>query len=636
MFCPLPVLVLCGLAVSAALQAQARPVEQTQWRSGLVEIDEGWAEHQDDDLQWARPDFDDSGWKTADLEDLGGAQLGWRWFRKHLNVGSGHANPRLLIEGGDGTYEVYVNGHLLPGARIHSQFNVSRPTERVFDLSSDEGDFTIALRTHAPPNYAQYRLPLFLSITLGGPTAIGYERQALESSRLYSAAPTIVINLMLVLAGLGALGLFLNQRSQREYLLLGVYLLLTGTSDGVWVSQQAGVLPTSANLLFADPLTYLIPIAQIEFTFAFARRRVGRMLRIYQALLLLGVPTAIVDFTGVIRSDVYVFVEGLIALPAALILPLLLFRWYRHGNREAGWLILPSLMPAATSGFYNLGTASIFMGWRGLDFLDESIPLGPFSLTTTDASSVLFLLAIGVVMFFRFTRVSREQAHATAELEAAREVQERLVPPAMSVAGFQIESAYIPAKQVGGDFFHIRADERGGLLVVVGDVSGKGLPAAMGVSVLVGALRAMPELPPAQILGALNRGLFGSARDGFVTCCALRVAQDGTMTVANAGHLPPYQNGHETELEFGFPLGILADAEYSETSLALSTGDRLMLLSDGVVEARSAKGELFGFERTAGISTRAAEEIARAAQAFGQEDDITVVTLTRAPAAEAA
>ena len=100
--------------------------------------------------------------------------------------------------------------------------------------------------------------------------------------------------------------------------------------------------------------------------------------------------------------------------------------------------------------------------------------------------------------------------------------------------------------------------------------------------------------------------------------------------MANAGHLAPYRNREEVAVASGLPLGIVVEADYSAVQLA--PGDTLRFLSDGVVEAKSSSGELFGFDRTLSISNQSSEEIARAAQNFGQEDDITVLTLTSAEA----
>ncbi len=99
--------------------------------------------------------------------------------------------------------------------------------------------------------------------------------------------------------------------------------------------------------------------------------------------------------------------------------------------------------------------------------------------------------------------------------------------------------------------------------------------------------------------------------------------------LASAGHLPPYLNSQEILLPGGLPLGAIPENTYDEVSLYLHPGDRLLLLSDGVVEARKSSGELFGFDRVHNLSNQSAFYIADAAKGFGQEDDITVLTVRR-------
>jgi len=236
------------------------------------------------------------------------------------------------------------------------------------------------------------------------------------------------------------------------------------------------------------------------------------------------------------------------------------------------------------------------------------------------------------MLFRRAWKAWKESSGLRIEFEAAREVQQQLVTAPPATPGFRIEAAYRPATQVGGDFYRVLPGENGEVLVVLGDVSGKGLRAAMTVSAIVGSLRMLPAHTPVEILRELNRSLAGNLRGGFVTCLAMRIHADGAVTLANAGHLSPYHNGEEIPWPPSLPLGIAADAEYTETSLSLAPGDTFTFFSDGVVEARSPTGELFGFERTGSISRQSAQEIADAAQAFGQEDDITVLTLQFAPA----
>jgi serine phosphatase RsbU (regulator of sigma subunit) len=214
-------------------------------------------------------------------------------------------------------------------------------------------------------------------------------------------------------------------------------------------------------------------------------------------------------------------------------------------------------------------------------------------------------------------------------------VQELMIPlEKLETPGFEVDSIYTPANEVGGDFFHVQPTGDGDLLVVIGDVTGKGLKAAMNVSMLMGALRGTRERSPAKILESLNRVLTGS--DSFTTCQAVLFSANGGVVVANAGHLPPYLNSQEVALPGGLPLGVLPDVTYEEVQLYLHPGDRILLLSDGVVEARNPSGELFGFDRVHNLSNQSAFYIADAAKAFGQDDDITIVAVRRLAQAAAA
>jgi phosphoserine phosphatase RsbU/P len=617
------------LTSAAALRAQT--FDATAWHTSSLEMTSGWVTHSGDNPAWASPTFDDSAWHPVEIDDIGAAQPGWRWFRLRVQLSENHPRINLLILGGDGVYELYANGQKVDGPELRSPFGARRPVERVLALDSQTSTLQLALRTHAPICYIGWHLPLFLDFRLGTPESIDIARQAAESQRFYAALPSIFINLLIILASFGVLALFRSQPTHREYRWLGLYLLLLGISNLLAYSSSNGLLSLDANDFLADPLIYAFTIMQIEFTFSFAGQRVTRAWRAYQALLVaMLIPSGLVGF-GILAATRYVILEAAVILPAALLLPVLLLVWYRRGNREAGWLILPSLLPALTASIGNIGSASIFSGWGKLDFLANPVPLGPIPLQLTDLGDFLFLLAIAVVIFFRFTRVSREQARAAAELDAAREMQRRMVPATLpDVPGYAIEAAYLPAAEVGGDFYQVLGQRDGSTLIVVGDVSGKGLKAAMTGTLALGALRtlAAENLSPAALLTRLNEQIVGTDEAGFITCLCVRICPDGRARAANAGHLSPYRNGEEIEMESGLPLGIAAEAAYAEAAFALAPGDGLTLLSDGVVEAMGPDGELFGFDRTRAISTQSAARIAAAGQAFGQKDDITVLTLT--------
>src|SRR5579859_7736032 len=119
--CKIRPLLLCALIPFVGAHASARsdsPSELMEWRSGLVELDEGWVEHDGDDLQWARPNYDDSQWTKANLDDVGPAREGWHWYRQRVNFGPDRGAIDLLLAGGAGTYELYVNGARVPGPKL--------------------------------------------------------------------------------------------------------------------------------------------------------------------------------------------------------------------------------------------------------------------------------------------------------------------------------------------------------------------------------------------------------------------------------------------------------------------------------------------------------------------------------------
>jgi hypothetical protein len=231
---------------------------------------------------------------------------------------------------------------------------------------------------------------------------------------------------------------------------------------------------------------------------------------------------------------------------------------------------------------------------------------------------------------------ARARAAFAAELHAASTVQQLLLQSASRpTPGFHVDSVYLPASEVGGDFFFVSSAPDGSLTAIVGDVSGKGLTAAMRVAMILGVLSGETSHEPGDILFGLNNALIAQGLLGFTTACCIRIALDGDYVLANAGHIAPYLQGRELDTPPALPLGLIADQIYALVHGRLEPDERLVLMSDGVPEARGATGELYGFERLNELTLMPAREIAEAAQAFGQEDDITVLTLGLAGVASA-
>jgi serine phosphatase RsbU (regulator of sigma subunit) len=158
--------------------------------------------------------------------------------------------------------------------------------------------------------------------------------------------------------------------------------------------------------------------------------------------------------------------------------------------------------------------------------------------------------------------------------------------------GYAANSAYQPALQVGGDFFQMIEQAGGSAVLILGDVSGKGLTAAMTVLLIVGAVRTLVEVTddPAVILAGLNRRLHGRLEHGFATCLVLRLDAEGNCVMANAGHLAPFLNNEEMSLPGALPVGLDPDAIYQKTTFPDRVGDRLPFYTDGLLEARNASG----------------------------------------------
>jgi hypothetical protein len=396
-----------------------------------------------------------------------------------------------------------------------------------------------------------------------------------------------------------------------------------------------------ANLtLIRQPLS----IASLFFGFlmylAILRVRFNWWLRAVLALSVVGVTfSSVGQALGVTSLFASIAGETPLLILLCLVLPIILVIHWRRGNSEAGILLIPAILTSlviyvqVTFGVLaQIPAALSFVNHVGLLVFD--LHAGPILLDFQEITNLLYILSLAIILILRSTRITRQQAQLEAEMAAAREVQQVILPDQMEkMPGYVIESIYQPAQEVGGDFFQIIAHKTdASLLIVAGDVVGKGLKAGMLVALLVGAIRSSAETTeePLALLEALNRRLMGRG-DAQATCLAMRIGSDGSVTLANAGHIAPYLNGEPVNIEGSLPLGMIGDATFSELKFSLSGHDRLVLMSDGIVEARDTEGKLFGFGRVRELlsTSCSAADVALAAKQFGQEDDISVISVTR-------
>lgn len=632
----------CAVLLAPALSAQTFDATHLPEPAQLAAI---WLIHAGDDPAWARPDFNDADWTRFDSRsDIKRVFPVYHpdvvWYRLRVQVPPNQTGLALMEHTISSAFEVYVDGQ-----RIMQTGQVAPYVPYTFgarllapipDSMVADGSVLIALRVHfsrlewdsSGPGFAAENL------TIGQESAL---KDRIWLTSLGENAPHWVTDIFGLGLGLVALALFASQRRQLEYLWIFLQFLAPVCMLPLTIFELTHNVPVNWDLL-RQPLNLSVVFFQILMYVAFLRLRWQWWMWPTCGIVMAGLAISwIGQSRGSISQAASIFAQAPELILLAAVLPIVLVRNMRQGNREAGILLIPILLTSLTIYAQLLGIflfripglQNSVIYWNAFFFSHQA---GPFVLNLNRVTDLLYIVSLSIIMTLRSARMSRQQALLEGEMAAAREVQQVILPEQVeTIPGFTIESVYQPARQVGGDFFQVLPAGEGGLLLVFGDVAGKGLPAAMLVSVLVGATRSAAEYTthPAELLGNLNERLMGRTHGSFSTALAARIGADGRVLIANAGHLSPYLDGVEVELPGALPLGIASAAIYETREFYLPQGSRLTFYSDGVIEAQNRQGELFGFERGKAVSTQPAAAIAKAAEEFGQSDDITVVAITR-------
>ena len=242
---------------------------------------------------------------------------------------------------------------------------------------------------------------------------------------------------------------------------------------------------------------------------------------------------------------------------------------------------------------------------------------------------------------------ARERERFEQELHIAQLIQQQFLPSELpELGGWHVAAFYRPARTVGGDFYDVIELADGRVMVVAGDVTDKGIPAALVMASTYALLRSTAEISasPGEVLRRVNELLIPQIpMNMFVTCLAMVIdLSTGRTQFANAGHNLPYirRNGRAIQLKArGMPLGLISGSVYDEIETVIERDDVVLLYSDGITEQHDAAGEMFGFERTGALvaaATSGDDLVDRSVEALNafsagveQEDDITLVTLHR-------
>lgn len=651
-------LVLVLAAPVPLASAFANPLLIQNPGTGVVSLGGKWEFHLGDNLAWADPALDDAQWEQLRADATWGAQThpsytGFAWYRRHIIIENSGAsstkNLAILIPPVDDVYDLYWNGKKIGsygGLPPRANWWQSGHSA-VYKLPSSSENGVLALRVWKAPlsSVDPSTNGGFESAPLLGDAEVLAQQAKLPFYRSDEhRLPDLLISAVVLVTGFLSFLLYLRDRKQGLYAWLALYLIAGGFLGVRDLSAYSFALTFRTTQLVVQLGECAQDISMwmiLLYLFGLARNR-GWM-RATKWLIGIYLAAQLGDI-----GAIFIWAKGWPSLPwidaittaVYSIIPLYVFVIIGYGlTRRKQLRLWPLIAAACASALYNcvtnlLGQGIRFTHWTLVTRLQA---IGFHSGSYFFGIAFILNAAIFLALIFTIAReqfLERErQSRMELEVKSAQEVQKVLVPEETpGIPGFSIASIYRPAEEVGGDFFQVIPVD-GSALIVLGDVSGKGLKAAMTVSLIVGSLRTLADYTtsPAEILMRLNRRLIGRTDGGFATCIAARVDPDGSVALANAGHLSPFHNSTELPVTGSLPLGLASDTKYEETSLNLRENDSLTLYTDGVVEAQNETGELYGFDRVTALaaSNPSVEQIVEAARAFGQKDDITVLRLTR-------
>jgi hypothetical protein len=681
--CCLPALLLYVSSLVVALPApalgQLSAVPSTSASGIAIEglgraiapLDGPWHFHLGDDPNWASPTFDDSQWEQLTAEQPWGKQghpsyTGYVWYRLHLSLNPAPGDQSsfaILVPHLDDVYEIFWNGSSIgrsgkfppyPIWYRSSNAPATYPLSPAIPRSAPEHERqlsgTLAIRVWKAPLTSEdsgQSGGFEGSPVIGYPESVAAYKTTLDYQWLRANQFSFGQYLLYGIAGLLALFAWLRDRQRNALLWMTGFALsplLRLVLYGMRIAWPVGLsnalgppLSSIRDICLWFLLLWLLHLDDNPSVIRLIRRFaiVSLAASISDGLLsLLDASVSwywLVQIADAVLTGIY-FITA--AVPLALVA--LAIKQRRHLDLAPRLLVIAAFLWGMIQVVQGLAPqGQRFTHWTLADKLPAPLfHLDGNAVSAPTLAGIFLLVALLYSVYRTSMEDHRRRSLLEQEMSSARELQHVLIPETFpSIPGFAVTSAYCPALEVGGDFFQIIPLDGDFTLVILGDVSGKGLKAAIAVSLIVGLVRVLVESTdsPAQLLTELNQRLSGRLQGGFATCVALRLDPNGNCVLSSAGHPPPYLNDRDVVVHGSFPLGLFSSVAYEESSLHLQVNDHLALYTDGLLEARSKTGELYGFDRTRELfaALPSATHAAEAAVHFGQDDDITIVTLVR-------
>lgn len=575
------VLSLLLLFASASLIAQVAPGGQAPRASAvpyaLSIAPQNCVWQQGDNPAWAASNLDESSWQPASQWSGLATPTPYFWLRCRFDPSqlSPSIKPELQISG-DLAWQVFANdrligssGNIVTGAHtVGLAVDYSAP-----EFSQRNGPVIVAVRmTFTPELNGQQQLPV---LALGDAELQSDAYWSGVYRRTQSQSVTWACYALIASAGLFFLALYWFDRTQRYVLWISLtWLSLAVLRINEFLAASSVHYPSFVEF-FLYAIGQVVPVVYILFYFALNQKPVPRFFKI------------------AIGVNLYYW----LALVVAACLPLrasMALRWWTEINDSmntieivatlaAVFCVPVAFWPLRALRQWQIPLAAVAFAWAAIDSLYVAVQLPFLSLDIQSmflkiqpyrsAAVALVVVALTLLLVQRIRSTNRERAALAGEMQAARQIQRLLVPASLdTTAGWTVDAAFLPAREVGGDFYRCHVLPNGNERVLLGDVSGKGAAAAMTAAMLVGAAEGHENDSPAQLLEHLNRVLKSSGIEGFATCLCAHLAPDGNVALADAGHLPPYVNGREVQVQFALPLGMAAGTSYAESRFSVAPG----------------------------------------------------------------
>ncbi|MFL6450065.1 MAG: SpoIIE family protein phosphatase [Bryobacteraceae bacterium] len=495
--------VLACLALGASAQEAISNATSGPW---IAELNGIWRWHEGDTMEWAAPPFDDSWWALLPNPGPLPRPNEIYWIRLHLRLGA-LSDPGLMLGSIGYAYYVYWDGRRIGQfGELSPRLKWFTPRYRVFEIPvrlAMPGDHVLAIRMwNGAPAWATRRPPSLVPADnrVGEVPALRDAQLARTTANFYPSLLQLLVSFAILLAGVYFLLLPRLMSEGSAFRWFGLLLVVRALNvlGAFYAHNGPPVLPDWLLAGISGWMLTLSFIAGVEFVFALVRRRVPPLIRGVQLLLCLMISILFAPrfFLAVYSYWSAVYWNGIMLV--SLIPVAVASIEFRKRSRGAG-AILAVFTVSACASLMNLLMAAY--GFQ----VPTALNLVGFRLWYWDSVLLFWIPAMAMQIHKSHESFRHEHERLHGEMEPAKHVQELLVPSqSLQVPGFEIDASYDPATEVGGDFFQFFSASNDSLVVVIGDVSGKGVKAALLVSLIVGALQNRKSDQPATVLTELN------------------------------------------------------------------------------------------------------------------------------------